>query len=110
MRRVPTGRSTTSPAPFSTLRCCDTAGRLTGSSRAIAPTGRGCSPSSSKIARLVESPRAVNASAWLADTNRKLALTAYARQARAGWRLAELFEPRADAPLARRQLAVEPLE
>ena len=33
MRRLPARRSITSRASFSTLRCCETAGRLTGSSR-----------------------------------------------------------------------------
>src|SRR3954471_17728351 len=75
MRRVPAGRSVTRPAPFKTFRCCDTAGRLTGNSRAISPTARGRAPTSSKIARLVGSPSAVNASAWLAITNGKLQVT-----------------------------------
>ena len=30
MFRVPSARTTTSPASLSTLRCCDTAGRVTG--------------------------------------------------------------------------------
>src|SRR3712207_1680874 len=76
MRRVPTGRSTTRPAPFSTLRCCETAGRLTGSSRAISPTARGRVARLSKIARRVGSPSDAKHSAWLVNTNRKPTLTA----------------------------------
>src|SRR4051812_33217711 len=60
MRRVPTWRSTTRPASFSTLRCWETAGRLTGSSLASSPTARGCSATRSKIARRVGSPSAVS--------------------------------------------------
>ena len=37
----PPRRSTTSPASLSTFRCCETAGRLTGSSRASSPTALG---------------------------------------------------------------------
>src|ERR671939_224816 len=40
MRRLPAARSITSPESLSTLRCCETAGRLTGSSRASSPPGR----------------------------------------------------------------------
>src|SRR4051794_31444869 len=79
MRLVPAGRSTTSPAPFNTLRCWETAGRLTGSSLAISPTARGRVARLSKIARRVGSPSALNACAWLVGTNRKLALTATER-------------------------------
>ena len=43
-RRVPSGRSTTRPASLSTFRCCETAGRLTGRSRASSPTGSGPRP------------------------------------------------------------------
>src|SRR3954465_6956924 len=62
MRRLPACRSTTRPASFSTLRCCETAGRLTGSSRASSPTARGRSATRSKIVRLVGSPSAVSPS------------------------------------------------
>src|ERR1044072_4744283 len=82
MRRVPAWRSTTSPAALSTFRCCDTAGRGTrssparaaaaGSSPASAPTDDGPSPSRSKIARRVGSPRAASA---LVIAYRKLELT-----------------------------------
>ena len=41
MRRVPSARLAHQPASFSTFRCCETAGRLTGSPRASSPTGRG---------------------------------------------------------------------
>ena len=58
------GWSITSPASLSTLRCCETAGRLTGSSPASSPTARGRSARRSKIARRVGSPRAVHASSW----------------------------------------------
>ena len=40
-RRVPRGTIRTSPARVRTLRCCDTAGRLTRRPLARAPTGRG---------------------------------------------------------------------
>src|SRR5919198_874590 len=60
MRCLPDCRSTTSPASFSTLRCCDTAGRLTGSVAASSPTASGPSTRRSKIARLVGSPSAVH--------------------------------------------------
>jgi hypothetical protein len=50
------------PASLSTLRCCETAGRLIGSSAASAPTARGRSAWRSKIARLLGSPSAVQSS------------------------------------------------
>src|SRR5918996_2087084 len=75
MRRAPSGRSITSPASLSTLRCCDTAGRLTGSSRASSPTALGRSARRSKIARLVGSPSAVSPPAWLVITYGKSKLT-----------------------------------
>src|SRR6478672_6875983 len=74
MRRLPTCRSVTSPACLSTFRCWETAGRLTGSSPAIAPTEAGPSPSRSKTARRVGSPSAVMGSA-LASTYGKATLT-----------------------------------
>src|SRR3954464_32246 len=74
MRRLPTCRSVTSPACLSTLRCWETAGRLTGSSPAIAPTEAGPSPRRSKTARRVGSPSAVMGSA-LASTYGKPTLT-----------------------------------
>src|SRR6266487_3908404 len=46
-RRVPSGRSLTNRASRSTLRCWETAGRLTGSFAAITPTGFGPVRSSS---------------------------------------------------------------
>ena len=58
MRRVPTARSVTSPASLSTFRCCETAGRLIGSSRASSPTAHGPSARRSRIARLVRSANA----------------------------------------------------
>ena len=58
MRRVPSGVSRTSPASFSTRRCCDTAGRLTGSPRASSPTADGRAATRSKIARRVGSASA----------------------------------------------------
>jgi len=60
---------------LSTLRCCDTAGLVTGSSSAISPTAIGSLARHSKIARLVGSPRAPSAATPLVSTNRKLALT-----------------------------------
>jgi len=56
---APRWRSVTSPASFSTFRCCDTAGRLTGNRCASSPTGDGPSASSSKTARRVGSPNAL---------------------------------------------------
>src|ERR671935_2359525 len=73
-RRVPSRRSVTRPASFSTRRCCDTAGRLTGSSRASSPTGRGPWRRRSKTARRVGSASAANPSP-LAFTYRKRTLT-----------------------------------
>lgn len=72
MWRAPCRCSTTKPANRSTLRCCETAGLVTGSWAASAPTGLGCSATSSKIRRRVGSASAVKA---LATTNRKLLLT-----------------------------------
>src|SRR5215469_89830 len=65
----------TSPADLSTFRCCETAGRLTGSSRAGSPTALGDFASRSKIARRVGSVSAVNIAAWLVMTYGKLQLT-----------------------------------
>src|SRR5215472_16593701 len=65
----------TSPADLSTFRCCETAGRLTGSSRASSPTALGDFASRSKIARRVGSASAVNIAAWLVMTYGKLQLT-----------------------------------
>src|SRR4051812_19180429 len=79
MRRLPAGRSTTSPASLSTLRCCETAGRLTGSSRASSPTAVGDSARRSKIVRLVGS---ASAASWLAATYRKAMLTQLGCQGR----------------------------
>src|SRR6478672_7316864 len=81
MRRLPTCRSVTSPACLSTFRCWETAGRLTGSSPAIAPTEAGPSPRRSKTARRVGSPSAVIGSA-LASTYGKATLTDARRQGR----------------------------
>src|SRR3954468_8746576 len=76
MRRLPAWRSKPSPAPLSTLRCCETAGRLTGRSAASAPTEDGPSARRSKIARRVGSPRAVMESpSALVIAYRKLRLT-----------------------------------
>src|SRR3954468_8419241 len=79
MRRLPSARSVTRPASLSTLRCWDTAGRLTGSSRASSPTARGRSARRSKISRRVGSPSAE--SAWvvvsLVIAYRKRDLTIY---------------------------------
>ena len=61
MRRVPSGVSLTNPASFSTRRCWETAGRLTGSRSASAPTEDGRSASRSKISRRVGSPKAAKA-------------------------------------------------
>jgi hypothetical protein len=58
---VPSGRSATRPASFNTLRCCDTAGRLTGMPRAMAPTGRGPDLSRSNTRRRVGSAKAASA-------------------------------------------------
>src|SRR5918999_4583893 len=90
MRRAPAGRSITSPASFSTLRCCETAGRLTGSSRASSPTALGRSASLSKIVRLVPSASALSG-VWLATTYGKSILTAYALSRR-GLRIASAAE------------------
>src|SRR4051812_10571223 len=51
MRRVPSARSMTSPRSLRTLRCCDTAGRLTGSAWARTVTDVGRSHSIVTIAR-----------------------------------------------------------
>src|SRR5918995_3773485 len=75
MRRAPAGRSITSPASLSTLRCCETAGRLTGSSRASSPTAVGRSASRSKIARRVGSLSALSPRIRLAITYGKFMLT-----------------------------------
>src|SRR5262245_12573044 len=73
---VPTARSVTSPALFRTFRCCDTAGRLIGSSSASSPTARGRSARHVTMASLVGSPSASQPSrAWLVTTNGKLRLT-----------------------------------
>src|SRR5436190_4039289 len=84
MRRVPAARSTTSPASFSTLRCCETAGRLTGMSRASSTTALGRSARRSKIARRVGSPSAVSPSIWLVTTYGKRSLTLVAVSSRWG--------------------------
>ena len=47
MRRVPALLSLTRPASFSTRRCCETAGRLTGSIAASSFTARG--PSNTQV-------------------------------------------------------------
>ena len=71
MRRLPAAASDTSPAPLSTLRCCETAGRLTGSPPAISATDRGRSATRSKISRRVGSAsaakRAVTAATAASD-------------------------------------------
>src|ERR1700683_1606830 len=58
-RRVPWARSTTSPARFSALRCCDTAGRLTGKSSATSPTDAAPRRKRSNTARRVGSASAL---------------------------------------------------
>src|SRR3954469_17561957 len=75
MRRVPAARSVTRPAALSTFRCCETAGRLTGSSRARPPTELGRSASFSNTARRVGSPRAVKGDKRLAIAYGKPTLT-----------------------------------
>src|SRR3954451_12182510 len=83
MRRVPSARAVTRPAALSTLRCCETAGRLTGRSSAISPTARGRAATRSKISRRVGSARAGKAwarASWSVMTYRKLLLTKYARK------------------------------
>src|SRR3569833_1367751 len=76
MRRVPCGVSVTRPASLSTLRCCDTAGRETGSPAAISPTAAGDRPTRSNTARRVGSASAVSAVAIrLAMTYGKSMLT-----------------------------------
>src|SRR5919198_853265 len=75
MRRLPSRRSRTRPTSLSTFRCCETAGRLTGSSPASSPTSRGPSESRSRIAWRVGSPRAVIISDPFVTTNGKLLLT-----------------------------------
>src|SRR2546421_4740013 len=62
MRRVARGSSLTRPASFNSRKCRDTAGRLIGRSSAISPTVRPPEPSSSTMARRLESPRASNGS------------------------------------------------
>src|SRR5262245_49769240 len=87
MRRVPSAREVTRPASLSTLRCCETAGRLTGTSSAISPTARGRAATRSKISRRVGSASAVNAWArdsWSVMTYRKLALTEAGRKGSPG--------------------------
>src|SRR5438046_7612267 len=84
MRRVPSLRSDTRPASLSTLRCCDTAGRLTGRSWAISPTGFGPSRSRSNTVRRVGSVRAAKARCALVTTYRKQILTDNARADSAG--------------------------
>src|ERR1039457_3571111 len=80
MRRSPTDWSTTSPASLSTLRCCETAGRLTGRPLASSPTAYGRLASRSKIVCLVRSPRADHAASWSVVTHRKVMLTGLACQ------------------------------
>src|SRR5208337_3025555 len=82
MRRVPSATSRTRPASLSTLRCCDTAGRLTGKPRARSPTALGLSATRSTISRRVESPRAdklAPADLWLAMAYGKPCLTILSR-------------------------------
>src|SRR6266536_3719647 len=99
MRRAPAAVSTTRPASFSTLRCCETAGRLTGSSRASSPPARGRSASRSRMARRVGSPRAASPSVvvWLAMTYGKAKLTNYHHR-------------RVDLSLTRIEAAVEEID
>ena len=66
--------SSTSPASFSTRRCCETAGRLTGMRAANSPTDWGPCLSASKICRRVQSPSA-SRTIPLVLTYRKYALT-----------------------------------
>src|SRR5438067_7594477 len=75
MRRVPSLRSSTKPASLSTFKCCDTAGRLTGSPRAISPTGLGPLRSRSSTARRVGSWSAVKTRGALVIAYRKHILT-----------------------------------
>jgi len=72
---VPAAWSVTSPADLRIFRCWETAGRLTGSSRASSPTALGDRASRSKIARRVGSASAVRAAAWLVMAYGKLSLT-----------------------------------
>src|SRR5580658_1644399 len=79
MRRVPSARSRTRPAAFSTDRCCDTAGRLTGRSSANSPTARGRSATRSYISRRVGSAKAARADFALGISYGKLRLTSCQR-------------------------------
>src|SRR5689334_18523169 len=103
MRRVPCARSVTRPASFSTLRCCDTAGRDTGKSRARSPTADGASARRSKMARRVGSLRALKAlETWLALTNGKRILTNSALSSRQRRRRARDNRERRSRPDDRR--------
>src|SRR2546422_1886583 len=62
-RRLPRGSTRTRLASSSTFRCCDTAGRLTGSSAANSVTVLGRLRNASRMWRLVGSARAVSTSA-----------------------------------------------
>src|SRR5437870_964841 len=62
MRAAPLGSSMPRQASFNSRRCKDTAGRLIGRSSASSPTVRPPEPSSSTMARRLESPRASNGS------------------------------------------------
>src|SRR5262245_4254612 len=73
---MPIACSLTSPASFRTLRCCDTAGRVTGSRAARLPTDSGPAASTRTMALRVPSPSAAQASPpRLVTTNGKLPLT-----------------------------------
>ena len=63
MRRLPSGRTSTSPESVSTRRCCDTAGRLIdGKWSAISPAASSSSRTRRRMARRVGSATALNAS------------------------------------------------
>src|SRR5580704_14917902 len=110
MRRVPSAWSVTSPADLSTLRCCETAGRLTGSCCARSPTALGELASRSKIARRVGSASAVSTAPWLVMTYGKLQLTNEPRQGAPPAREADgsSVDERPGEPEGRQRGVVEP--
>src|SRR5438128_1634142 len=79
MRLVPAGATVTRAASFSTLRCCDTAGRDTGSPSASSPTDIGRSESVSTIRSRIGSDKARSAASALGMTYRKYRLTVQSR-------------------------------
>jgi diguanylate cyclase (GGDEF)-like protein/PAS domain S-box-containing protein len=66
---------------LSTRRCCDTAGRLIGSTSASRPTGIGPSDSRSRIDCRMGSPSATSIAVMFVMANRKLSLTESGQQA-----------------------------